>query len=145
MSKLVVHKKGYKRKGFTAHRGGKAYHVSPTQVPASTFKITDRGARGRGKKIVPPLKEGQLGGKGFFEKPKSAQKRIAFQDAKRRGEKKTVGSLRAIQVFNKRVNPKLSKKAKELSSEVAGSFKGKKRVPYPTGFRSKKRQMKQVS
>lgn len=135
MAILTVHKKGYTRKAYTRKGGIK---VKATKVSPSTFSIKDRGATGRGTKIIPPLKAGKLGGKGFFAKSKSQQKKIAFADAKKRGEKKTVGSLRAIQVFNKRVNPKVSNRAKQLSKEVAGSFKGKKQVSYPSGFKKKK-------
>jgi hypothetical protein len=106
-------------------------------VKASTFKISDRGKRGRGSKIVPPLEEGALGGPGFFRRSQGEQESIVFRRAKVMGEKKAVGELRALQVFFKRTDPKKSRRALELSKKVAGSFKGSRKVDYPEGFRRK--------
>jgi hypothetical protein len=126
--RLTVRKKGYKRKGYTATRGGKKVHVSPARVGSTTFTIQDRGGPGRGPKVVPPLEEGSLGGKGFFDKPASERHAIEKKVARAQGEKKVVGKLRAVQVFNKRVNPELSRKALADSKLIAGSFEGKKEI-----------------
>lgn len=137
MTKLRVHKKGYHRKGFTAHRDHHVYHVKPTTVPASSFEITDRGARGRGAKVVTIKHKGELGGHDFFSKSVHARHATYRKLAEKKGEKHVVGQLRAIQVFNKRVNPELSRKAYEDSHWVAGEFKGHRDVGYPRVFRRK--------
>jgi hypothetical protein len=131
---ITVRRKGYKRKGYTAKRGGKKVRVRAARVKPSTFKIRDRGKAGRGPKVVPPLEEGALGGPGFFDRSEDEQERIVFDRAREVGERKVVGELRALQVFFKRTNPDKSKRALELSKKVAGSFKGKQKVGYPKGF-----------
>ena len=137
MSKLTVHRKGYTRKAFTARRGGKKVRVSRAVVKSSTFSIRDRGKPGRGPKLVPPLAKGALGGPGFFKRPTTQQKQIVFRRAKKLGERKVVGELRALQVFFKRTDPPKSRRALALSKQVAGSFRGKQMVGYPEGFRRK--------
>ena len=138
MANIIVRKKGHKRKAFTITRAGRKIRVPATRVKASAFRIKDRGAPGRGRKVVPPLKKGVLGGPGFFKKSASEQKRIVFGRAKRLGEKKVVGELRALQVFFKRTSPEKSKRALTLSQKVAGSFRGQQEVRYPRGFSKKK-------
>jgi hypothetical protein len=137
MAKLTVRRKGYKRKAFTARRGGKKVRVGKATVKPSTFKIHDRGKPGRGAKVVPPLAKGALGGPGFFKRPAEEQKRIVFNRAKRMGEKKVVGELRALQVFFKTTDQRKSRRALALSKQVAGSFKGKENIGYPGGFSKK--------
>ncbi|MGI0019469.1 MAG: hypothetical protein ACREAY_03250 [Nitrososphaera sp.] len=137
MTELTIHRKGYVRKAYTARRGGKIIRVGKSRVKPSTFKIRDRGKKGRGPEVVLPLKEGALGGPGFFARSKEEQERIVFERAKELGEKKIVGELRALQVFFKTTDPQKSRRALELSKKVAGSFKGKQKVGYPEGFSKK--------
>ena len=134
MAKLTVRRKGHTRKAFTAKRGGKKVRVGKARVKPSTFTIRDRGKPGRGPKVVPPLKEGALGGPGFFNRRNAEQKQIVFERAKKLGEKKVVGELRALHVFFKTTQPEKSRRALELSKQVAGSFRGKQEVKYPEGF-----------
>ena len=134
---MKVRRKGYRRKAYTAKRRGRKVRVSAARVKPSTFKIHDRGKRGRGPKVVPPLEEGALGGPGFFDRSEDEQEQIVFNRAKEMGERKVVGELRALQVFFKTTDPQKSKRALELSKKVAGSFKGKQQVEYPEGFRKK--------
>jgi hypothetical protein len=136
-STITVRRKGYKRKSYTSKRGSKKVKISATRVKPSTFKIRDRGKAGRGPKMIPPLEEGALGGKGFFDRPNHEQERIVFDRAKEMGERKVVGELRALQVFLKRTDPDKSKRALELSKKVAGSFIDKQEVGYPEGFGKK--------
>lgn len=138
MAKLTIHRKGHARKAYTAKRGGKKVRVGKSLVKPSTFKTSDRGKKGRGPKVVPPLEKGALGGPGFFDRSNEEQEKIVFKRAKELGEKKVVGELRALQVFFKATDPQKSRRALELSKKVAGSFKGKQKVGYPEGF-SKKR------
>lgn len=137
MAKLTIHRKGYTRKAYTAKRGGKKVKVGSSKVKPSTFKTSDRGKKGRGPKVVPPLEKGALGGPGFFGRPNGEQEKIVFSRAKKLGEKKVVGELRALQVFFKTTDPQKSRRALELSKKVAGSFDDKQQVKYPEGFRKK--------
>lgn len=84
-------------------------------------------------------KRGSLGGKGFFSLPAMKRRRMLVKLAKRIGEKRVVGKLRAIQVFNKNRNPSLSEKARLDARFVAASFVGKKRVRTGTGLSRRKR------
>lgn len=138
MSSIVVRRKGYTRKAYTAKRGGKTYRVGQARVKPSKFTIKDRGRKGRGRKVIPPLERGALGGAGFFDRPKESQERIVANRAKRFGERKVMGELRALQVFFKKTDPQKSKRALELSKKVAGSFKGKEYVGYPHGYGRRK-------
>ncbi|MFL6497040.1 MAG: hypothetical protein ACJ703_11530 [Nitrososphaera sp.] len=140
MAKITVHRKGHTRKPFTSKRGSKKIKkvkVIKTRVKPSTFKTTDRGKRGRGPKVIPPLEEGALGGSGFFDRSSDEQEQIVFSRAGTLGERKVVGELRALQVFFKTTDPQKSKCALELSKKVAGSFKNKQEVDYPKGFSKK--------
>jgi hypothetical protein len=137
MAKLTIRRKGHTRKAFTTKRGGKKVKVSKARIKPSTFKITDRGKPGRGRRVVPPLEEGALGGPGFFDRSNDEQEQIVFNRAKEMGEKKVVGELRALQVFFKRTDPQKSRRALELSKKVAGSFRDIQEVGYPEGFSKK--------
>lgn len=91
--KLTVHRKAYHRKAYTARKNGKTYKVRASRVPASTYKTTDRGKPGRNRGHYKPLKEGTLGGKGFFSKSATARHRRELQDVKKYGYKSTQGKL----------------------------------------------------
>lgn len=126
MAKLIIRRKGHARKAYTAKRGGKTIRVGKSQVKPSTFKISDRGKKGRGTKVVPPLEKGALGGPGFLNRSNEDQEKIVFKRANKLGEKKVVGELRAQQVFFKTTDPQKSKRALELSKSRAAS-KARKR------------------
>ena len=128
---ILISRKGFWRKAYTDKRGR---NISKTWVPPTKFLIEDRGAKGRGEKVFPKLKEGTLGGPGFFSRSTVTRRRLYAGLAKRIGEKKVVGKLRAIQVFNKRVNPSLAETARRDSRWVASSFKDKRRVPTGKGL-----------
>ncbi len=141
MAKLTIRRKGYTRKASSTKRGGKKgkrVKVAKTQVKPSTFRISDRGKPGRGHKVVPPLEEGALGGSGFFGRANDQQEQIVFSRAKKVGERKVIGELRALQVFFKTTDPQKSRRALELSKKVAGSFKDRQHVDYPKGLSNKK-------
>jgi hypothetical protein len=125
MRKRKVYRRGYVRRTAS----GKVVRVRP-----SVFYIEDRGAPGRGQRVIPPLKEGALGGPGFFQKSPAEQERIVFERAKKVGERKVIGELRALQVFFKRTKPENARRALELSRKVAGSFRGRQQVKFPEGF-----------
>ena len=137
MAKLTIRRKGHTRKAFTVKRGGKKVKVAKARVKPSTFKISDRGKPGRGRRVVPPLEEGALGGSGFFDRSNEEQEQIVFNRAKEMSERKVVGELRALQVFFKTTDSQKSRRALELSKKVAGSFKDRQKVGYPEGFGKK--------
>jgi hypothetical protein len=137
MARLTVRRRGHARKAYTSKRGGRKIKVAESRVKPSTFRIIDRGKSGRGPKLVPPLAKGALGGPGFFNRPSEEQKKIVFNRAKKMGEKKVVGELRALHVFFKTTKPEMSRRALRLSKQVAGSFKDKRDVGYPAGFTRK--------
>jgi len=88
MAKLTIRRKGHARKAYTAKRGGKTIRVGKSQVKSSTFKISDRGKKGRGTKVAPPLEKGAQGGPGFFNRSNEDQEKIVFKRANKLGEKK---------------------------------------------------------
>jgi len=128
MTKLTVHRKGYSRHAFARKSG---VHVKASHVGKSTFRIKDRGAKGRGTKLF-HLKKGTLGV--HFKQGTATRHRREATLAHKYGEKKIVGKLRALQVLNKRTNPTMARKAKADAHYIAGSFRGRKLVKYPTGF-----------
>jgi len=84
-------------------------------------------------------RKGTLGGPGFFARPAKMRRRMLIKLAKKVGEKRVVGKLRAVQVFMKNRNPPLSEKARLDARFVASSFIGKKRVKTGTGLSRRKR------
>lgn len=131
---LRVTRRPHMRKGFVQIRRGRTIQVSPSRVRGSTFLARDRGKRGRGPKVIPPLRKGTLGGPGFFDQPDAERRAALRKVASKIGERKVVGKLRAVQVLNKRTNPSLSAKAKADARFVAGSFRGRKFVGTGKGF-----------
>jgi hypothetical protein len=105
--KLLVKKSGYHRKGYMR---GKTY-VEPTYVGPTTFKVKDRGAPGRGPRVLPTLRTGTLGGSGFFGLSDAARKKKLVGLANKHGLRVVAGKLRAVQVLEKRTNPVVSRKA----------------------------------
>ncbi len=149
MGKLIVHRKAYNRKPYTRKayvrksymkdvkpgRGVKMKRIASTRVkrtkvpkthvPASTYKVKDRGAPGRGPKVIPKLKENTLGGKGFFSKSAASRHRKELADARKYGYKKVQGKLSAVLVLNKRTKPSVSQKAKADKHYLAKTIGGK--------------------
>jgi len=125
--KLTVTKKGYKRKAFTAKRGKTTYRVKAARVKPSRFKIKDRGAPGRGKKRIPPLKEGKLTKLGYaMTKATTSRRNALSKDVKKRGYMKTKGSVWALVQLFKRTKPSYSKKARADFNWLVKKF-GKKK------------------
>jgi len=111
--KLRIRRKGYHRKGFIAHRGRKTYRVKPAYVPPTTYYRKDVGAVGRGRKVIPPLEEGELKKHGYgFNKPASVRRRALVKSMKEDGYLTTKGRLWALVQFFKRTKPEYSKKAR---------------------------------
>ena len=122
---MVRKKLRVRRKGYVTKKG--------VRVRPAVFQIVDRGKPGRGPKILPKLKKGTLGVD--FSKSAMTRRRVLVRLAKRIGERRVMGKLRAIQVLTKRTNPTVSKKAKSDARWIAKSFIGRKRVRTGTGIR----------
>lgn len=124
--KLLVKKKGYTvRKDVKPGRGVKMKRV---RVPATSFKIKDRGAPGRGKKVIPPLHEGELMKHGYHIASSARSRRIALgKSVKEDGYRTTMGRVIALRVLFKRTKkpaiPRLKSDIKWLKSEYGGSWK----------------------
>ena len=94
----------------------------------------------KGKRVrIKVTRKGSLGGPGFFARSVKMRRRLLVKLAKKVGEKRVVGKLRAIQVFMKNKNPSLSEKARLDARFIASSFIGKKRVRTGTGLSRRKR------
>jgi hypothetical protein len=119
MGQLNVHRKAYYRKPYTRKGGTR---VAGSSVDSSNFQIRDRGAPGRGEKVVEIKHPGTLGGAGFFDKTQKEQHAILGRVVRQKGKPAAMGTLRALQVFNKRTNPKISKEAKGLAQYVAQEY-----------------------
>ena len=104
--KLIVRRKGYRRKGFTIRRNGKLIRIPPAYIKPAVFKITDRGAPGRGKKII-KVKKGLLKAVGYSTKLSAKARHEALRKAIRRyGALKVFRMLHAQVVLRKRTQPK---------------------------------------
>lgn len=106
-------------------------------VLSQALKLAD--PRPRKKVRIKVGKRVSLGGKGFFSLPAKKRRRMLVTLAKKIGEKRVIGKLRAIQVFNKNRNPGLSEKARLDARFVASSFVGRKRVRTGIGLSRRKR------
>ena len=135
MKKILVHKRAYRvRAHWATSKSGKRYFVPSHYIKSTSYKMKDLGRPGRGKKVIPKLKRGGLGGKGFFKKSYGSQKRTVFNVAKVKGERTAIGRLSALQNFFKNTKPNYSARAKKLRRVVAGSFVGRRKVLFPQGF-----------
>jgi hypothetical protein len=75
---LTVRRKPYHRKGYTRKDGT---YVKPSHVPASTFKVKDRGLPGRGKAVIKHMKAGALSKYGYSTKKPEAARHLALGKA----------------------------------------------------------------
>jgi len=92
------------RSSYIRHSRGKTI-----RVPAS--RIRDRGAVGKGPKVIPELKEGTLLGY-TASNPLKTRRRILKKVVKKVGALTTFRKLNAISTFTKRTSPKKSKTMK---------------------------------
>ncbi|KKN67098.1 hypothetical protein LCGC14_0464450 [marine sediment metagenome] len=86
---------------------------------------------------IPITAKGSLGVS--FSNKAATRRRKEVKLAKRIGERRVVGKLRALQNFNKNRNPTLSRKARADAKFIASSFRGRRRVMTGTGLGSSKR------
>ena len=128
MAMLTVNRRGHIRgshvRDVMPGRGVMMRRVPSARVKASRFKIKDRGAKGRGPKIIKIMKPGSLGVK--FSDPEDVRRRQETMLAKKIGEQSVGNKLQAIAVLTKRTNPEVSAKAQADRSWVSKHFMGKK-------------------
>ena len=96
MAKITVHRKAYNRKAYTRKDG---VRVSASHVPAATFKIPDKGAPGRGKKLFEI--KGTLGGY-KTSMPTHERRRILRSQIRQHGVARVWRRLHAMVVVRKR-------------------------------------------
>lgn len=83
-----IRRKAYTRKSYTRADGTR---VGKTRVPSSC--ITDRGAPGRGKKVLPTMQAGGLGGPGYTTKSKAERHKILRKCVEDDGYRTCMGRL----------------------------------------------------
>lgn len=81
-----------RRKGYTTKRG--------TRVASAC--ITDRGAPGKGPKVIDITHEGKLGGPGYLKKSEATRHKLLRKAVDGWGYRSTLGSLNALAVLGKR-------------------------------------------
>jgi hypothetical protein len=109
--KLTVHRKSYTRKAYSrkGYKRSDGTYVKPakvgaSRVPASTFKIKDVGAKGRGKKLF-KVKKGLLTKYGYHVDKSAKARHMALKKAdKAYGSVRLWRMLNAQALFRKRTN-----------------------------------------
>lgn len=86
-----IRRKAYKRKAYTREDGTR---VKATKVASDCIK--DRGKPGRGKDIVPDIKEGSLGGPGYTTKSTTARRRILSSCVRKEDYASCLGKLQYL-------------------------------------------------
>jgi hypothetical protein len=114
-----------RRKGYTAKRGRTVYRVRPT-----TYKIEDRGAPGRGERVIEIRHPGRLKAVGYDVRAPASERRRALRKAvERYGERSTIGMLHAQAVFRKRTDGLGRRFAADRTwvARTYGTYRGRKR------------------
>src|SRR5271157_4213964 len=102
MGKLRIHRRAHPRRSYMKRSGT---HVVSTHVRATEFDITDRGAPGRGPKLIKITKPGALKELGYSASDNASQRRAALRKAVLRyGERSVQGMLQAQANFRKRTD-----------------------------------------
>jgi len=115
MSKKVV-RKGYHRSAYTRSDGTK---VAATYVPPTL--ITDRGAPGKGPKLIDLTDYRHLSDFGYsFSKSRDDRAKALRKAINANGATWTIRRLNAIRNVSHRTNPSLSKKAEHDIKYVQG-------------------------
>ena len=127
--KIRVTRKGYYRKGFYIHRNGKRIYIPPTYIPPSTYYIPDRGAPGKGKQVIPPLKKGKMnriakkmGYERVTDIPDTKLKEYAKRLVNAYGAKRAFGMTHAQVVLRKRTQPQHRKKFEKIEHHIAEMY-----------------------
>jgi len=111
--RLRVRRRGYWRGPYTYRRRGKLIKVKRHYVPPTTFYIRDRGAPGRGRRVIGELEEEELRKHGYsVDKPARARRRALAKAVREDGAAKVWRRLHAQVIFRKGA-PKGSKEARD--------------------------------
>jgi hypothetical protein len=104
------------RKKITVRR--KAYtRRDGTRVKATTYKMKDRGAPGRGKKDIKIKDPGGLGGPGFLEVSQQTRNKRMRNSIKQDGLTTTIRRVGALKGFMSRTGTRKQKQAIDDSME----------------------------
>ena len=100
--RLTIHRKGYSRGSYRRRDGT---YVSGSYVPPTVFSIKDRGALGRGRKVIHIRWKGTLREFGYSVKKPAIERRVALRKAVAKyGEKAIVGKFHAMAIMRKRTD-----------------------------------------
>jgi len=101
-------RRSYTKKSYVKKNGTK---VRCSKVKAACIK--DIGLKGKGQKIIGKLRVGSLRKYGYSIKSPSSKRHESLKEAiKEYGKSSTIKKLNVISIYNKRSNPKTSRKAK---------------------------------
>ena len=121
--KITVHRKGYWRGLYTYRRGGKTIHVKRHYVPPTTFTVRDRGAKGKGPKVI-LIKKGALTKHGYSTKKSARARHAALKKAiKEYGALSVYRKLMAQVILRKRQRGGAKKVFQEDAEWVKRNFK----------------------
>ena len=124
---LRIDRKAHPRKGTWARtKTGKQVFRSGSNVDRTVYMAEDRGKKGRGEKVIVAKEPGSLKKFGYDPDAAEDKRRDSLRkaiDSKEFSEKELVGKLRALQVWNKRTNPALSRRAKLDAKYVSEKMK----------------------
>jgi hypothetical protein len=117
---LTVNRKAYTRK-------------DGTRVKATTYKIEDRGRRGRGPDTIKIRSEGALGGSGYTKKSATERHRLLRASVRESGYATTARRVSALRGLGKRTMTKtelmhLERDQRWLKREFGKSVKKKRSV-----------------
>ena len=126
--KLRVSVKGYRRRGFTAHRGRTTYRVPATRVGGFSYYRRDIGRPGRGPKVIPPLRGGlltraarEVGVTGPLSGMSRRQAiRLGTHLRQKYGQRRAFGMAHAQIVFRKRRSGRFKRVMKTVRKATVG-------------------------
>lgn len=125
MGKLKIHRRAHPRRSFRKRNGT---YIQRTHVRAATFDIEDRGAPGRGSKVIKITKPGALKELGYSAFASAEQRRKALEKAVAKyGERSVIGMLQAQAVFRKRTDglAKVFASDRTWVAKSYGTYRGK--------------------
>lgn len=131
MGKITVTRKAYKRKAYTRKDGIK---VGAADVPETTFKIRDRGAKGRTPKVKRWAKFEKFTGWKKGQKPVTRRRKVLAATDKRRSMHNRY--VEAGRMMNQLANVTTDKPTERAARADANYFfRMTKKTPEKTGRR----------
>jgi hypothetical protein len=126
--KLVVHRRAYV--AYKDVKPGPGVKMRRVRIPATTYKVRDRGAPGRGRRVITIEHPGRLKAVGYNVRAPAASRHRALSKAVRRyGERSTIGMLHAQAVFRKRTDGLGRRFAADRTwvAKSYGTYRGRRR------------------